>query len=144
MTKNYDDRFPYEQAWLGVRDPSLLADEMVAAGHQLADAAKQGDWSTVFTLLGQSHRTIPVSTGGDPAERRGSPSCIKPPGTGFPPTLRLNSFGSARCALSPTPTGARRTRCAWTRISTRVRRKPFCYRTRRLRCAACSDRRRHC
>ena len=59
MTKNYDDGFPYEQAWLGVRDPSLLADEMVAAGHQLADAAKQGDWSTVFTLLGESRRAIP-------------------------------------------------------------------------------------
>ena len=38
QAKNYDDGFPYEQAWLGVRDPSLLADEMVAAGHQLADA----------------------------------------------------------------------------------------------------------
>ena len=33
-------------------------------------------------------------------------------------TLPLNSFGSARCALSPTPTGARRTECAWTGIST--------------------------
>ena len=59
MTKNDDDGFSYEQAWLGVRDPSLLADEMVAAGHQLADAAKQGDWSTVFTLLGECRRAIP-------------------------------------------------------------------------------------
>ncbi len=61
MTKNDDDRFPYEQAWLGVRDPSLLADEMVAAGHQLADAAKQGDWSTVFTLLGNPTAPFPVN-----------------------------------------------------------------------------------
>ena len=61
MTKNYDDGFPYEQAWLGVRDPSLLADEMVAAGHQLADAAKQGDWSTVFTLLGNPAAPFPVN-----------------------------------------------------------------------------------
>jgi hypothetical protein len=43
-----------------VRDPSLLADEMVAAGHQLADAAKQGDWSTVFTLLGNPAAPFPV------------------------------------------------------------------------------------
>lgn len=61
MTKNHDDGFPYEQAWLGVRDPSLLADEMVAAGHQLADAAKQGDWSTVFTLLGDAAAPFPVN-----------------------------------------------------------------------------------
>ncbi len=25
MTKNYDDGFPYEQAWLGVRDPDDAA-----------------------------------------------------------------------------------------------------------------------
>jgi hypothetical protein len=61
MTKNYDDGFSYDQAWLGVRDPSLLADEMVAAGHQLADAAKQGDWSTVFTLLGDAAAAFPVN-----------------------------------------------------------------------------------
>ena len=61
MTKNDDDGFPYEQAWLGVRDPSLLADEMVAAGHQLADAAKQGDWPTVFTLLGNPTAAFPVN-----------------------------------------------------------------------------------
>ena len=45
MTKNYEDRFPFDQAWHGVLDPSLVDDDVVAAGHQLADAAKQGDWS---------------------------------------------------------------------------------------------------
>jgi hypothetical protein len=62
MTKNHEDRFPYEQAWHGVLDPSLLDDDVVAAGHQLADAAKQGDWSTVFILLGNP--TAPVRVNG--------------------------------------------------------------------------------
>jgi hypothetical protein len=44
-----------------VRDPSLLADEMVAAGQPLADGAKQGDWSTVFTLLGNPAVAFPVN-----------------------------------------------------------------------------------
>ena len=43
-------------------DPSLLDDDVVAAGHQLADAAKQGDWSTVFILLGNP--TAPVRVNG--------------------------------------------------------------------------------
>ncbi len=30
--------------WNGVLDPSLLSDDVVAAGHRLADAAKVGDW----------------------------------------------------------------------------------------------------
>ena len=37
--------------WNGVLDPSLLADDVVSAGHRLADAAKVGDWKTVFELL---------------------------------------------------------------------------------------------
>jgi hypothetical protein len=44
-----------------VLDPSLLDDDVVAAGHQLADAAKQGDWSTVFTLLGDAAAAFPVN-----------------------------------------------------------------------------------
>ena len=143
MTKNDDDGFPYEQAWLGVHGPSLLADEMLAAGHQLADAAKQGDWSTVFTLLGDAAAPFPVN-GWRPGGKAWFTVLLKPPGMGFPPTLLLNSFGSARCARSPTPTDGRPTWSASTGIVTPVRRKPLCCRTRRWRCAACSDRRRHC
>ncbi len=61
MTEDYKEGVPHEQAWLGVRDPSLLTDEMIIAGHQLADAAKQGNWSTVFSLLGNSAAPFPVN-----------------------------------------------------------------------------------
>lgn len=37
--------------WNGVLNPMLINDSIVAASHQLADAAKTGDWSTVFRLL---------------------------------------------------------------------------------------------
>lgn len=37
--------------WLGVLDPAPVRDEVVAASHRLADAAKTADWSTVFDLL---------------------------------------------------------------------------------------------
>jgi hypothetical protein len=42
-----DDPF----VWRGILDPSLLRDDVNAASHRLADAAKTGDWSTVFDLL---------------------------------------------------------------------------------------------
>lgn len=37
--------------WRGILDPDLLFDDDVSAGHELADAAKVGDWPTVFDLL---------------------------------------------------------------------------------------------
>lgn len=37
--------------WNGVLDPAQLIDSVVAAGHRLADAAKMGEWSTVFRML---------------------------------------------------------------------------------------------
>ena len=61
MTDNYDGGIPYAQAWLGVRDASLLTDAMVIAGHQLADAAKCGDWATVFSLLASPTTSFPVN-----------------------------------------------------------------------------------
>lgn len=37
--------------WPGVLDPSLLSEELVTAGHKLADAAEAGDWPALFDLL---------------------------------------------------------------------------------------------
>ncbi|MEO8815627.1 MAG: ankyrin repeat domain-containing protein [Mycobacterium sp.] len=41
--------------WPGVLEPSLLSDPVVAAGHHLADAAKEGDWPVVLKLLDTNH-----------------------------------------------------------------------------------------
>lgn len=37
--------------WPGVLEPSLLSQEVVAAGHQMADAADAGDWPALLDLL---------------------------------------------------------------------------------------------
>jgi hypothetical protein len=37
--------------WQGVLDPAFMADDMISAGHKLADAAKVGDWPTVMEVL---------------------------------------------------------------------------------------------
>ncbi len=37
--------------WQGVLDTSVMADDMVSAGHQLADAAKAGNWPAVMKVL---------------------------------------------------------------------------------------------
>lgn len=37
--------------WPGVLDPSLLPEEVSAAGHKMADAADAGDWPALFDLL---------------------------------------------------------------------------------------------
>jgi hypothetical protein len=47
--------------WNGVLDPTLLADDVVSAGHRLADAAKVGDWKTVFELLDDPTERVDVN-----------------------------------------------------------------------------------
>jgi hypothetical protein len=47
--------------WLGVLDPSAMADEMVRAGHLLADAAKAGNWRKVFTVLDREGSWLTVN-----------------------------------------------------------------------------------
>lgn len=37
--------------WPGVLEPSLLPEEVITAGHKLADAADAGDWPALFDLL---------------------------------------------------------------------------------------------
>jgi hypothetical protein len=47
--------------WLGILDPAPVRDEMVAASHRLADAAKVGDWSTVFDLLDDPDQRVDIN-----------------------------------------------------------------------------------
>jgi hypothetical protein len=59
---NHNDK-PIDQpfVWRGILDPSLLLDEVVSATHRLADAAKVGDWSTVFDLLDDPERRVDIN-----------------------------------------------------------------------------------
>lgn len=52
-----DDPF----VWCGIVDPDQLFDDVVAAGHELADAAKLGDWSTVFDLLDDPDELVDIN-----------------------------------------------------------------------------------
>ncbi|KUI09923.1 hypothetical protein AU190_05790 [Mycolicibacterium acapulense] len=47
--------------WNGVHDTSLLHDGVVSSGHRLADAAKSGDWSTVFEMLDDPRQPVDVN-----------------------------------------------------------------------------------
>jgi hypothetical protein len=52
-----DDRF----VWRGMLDGRYLLDEVVAASHHLVDAAKLGDWSTVFDLLDDPNQRVDIN-----------------------------------------------------------------------------------
>jgi hypothetical protein len=47
--------------WRGILDPTPLRDEVVKASHRLADAAKTGDWSTVFDLLDDPEQLVDIN-----------------------------------------------------------------------------------
>jgi len=47
--------------WNGVLNPRLIIDSAVAASHELADAAKAGDWTTVFRLLDQKADLLEIN-----------------------------------------------------------------------------------
>ena len=47
--------------WRGILDPTPVRDEVVAASHRLADAAKTGDWSTVFDLLDDPGHLVDIN-----------------------------------------------------------------------------------
>ena len=61
MSDTHDSLIDQALVWNGVLDPSLLFDDVVAAGHRLADAAKQGDWSTVFDLLDDPSTPVDIN-----------------------------------------------------------------------------------
>ena len=47
--------------WNGVQDASLLYDGVVSTGHRFADAAKVGDWTTVFELLDDPREPVDIN-----------------------------------------------------------------------------------
>lgn len=47
--------------WCGIVDPDQVFDDVAAAGHELADAAKVGDWSTVFDLLDDPDELVDIN-----------------------------------------------------------------------------------
>ena len=48
---SYDEIIRGARPWQGVLDTSVMADDLVSAGHRLADAAKAGNWSAVMKVL---------------------------------------------------------------------------------------------
>ena len=57
MTTREDTEF----VWQGVLDPKELHAHVALAGHQLADAAKAGKWSTVLRLLDEASGLVNVN-----------------------------------------------------------------------------------
>jgi Ankyrin repeats (many copies) len=47
--------------WRGILDPEPVRDDVVSASHRLADAAKTGDWSTVFDLLDDPGQRVDIN-----------------------------------------------------------------------------------
>ena len=59
MVADGEDREQF--VWNGVLDATQYSDAVVAARHRLADAAKAGDWPTVFRLLDQPDGMVRVN-----------------------------------------------------------------------------------
>jgi hypothetical protein len=57
----YIDIIDGARPWQAVLDPSVMADELVRAGHQLADAAKAGDWPTVMSVLDSQSKWLVIN-----------------------------------------------------------------------------------
>jgi hypothetical protein len=62
MTDSDDSATDEPFIWRGIVDPELLYDDVVSASHELADAAKIGDWSTVFDLLDDPEERIEINS----------------------------------------------------------------------------------
>jgi hypothetical protein len=61
MTDRNDPPTDESFVWLGILDPDPVRDDVVAASHRLADAAKVGDWSTVFDLLDDPEGCVDIN-----------------------------------------------------------------------------------
>jgi Ankyrin repeats (many copies) len=58
---SYIDIVDGARPWQAVLDPSVMNDELVRAGHQLADAAKDGDWPTVMSVLDSQSKWLVIN-----------------------------------------------------------------------------------
>ncbi|WP_343709447.1 ankyrin repeat domain-containing protein [Mycobacterium sp.] len=58
---SYIDIIDGARPWQGVLDPSVMTDDLVTAGHQLADAAKEGDWPAVMSLLDRQSKWLVIN-----------------------------------------------------------------------------------
>lgn len=58
---SYNDIVGGARPWQGVLDPSVMADGLVRAGHQLADAAKAGDWPAVMNVLDNQSKWLVIN-----------------------------------------------------------------------------------
>jgi hypothetical protein len=58
---SYDEIIEGARPWQGVLDTSVMADDLVRAGHQLADAAKAGKWPVVMAVLDQEWKSLLVN-----------------------------------------------------------------------------------
>lgn len=58
---SYSDIVDGARPWQGVLDPSVMTDDLVRAGHELADAAKAGNWPAVMTVLDRHWQWLVVN-----------------------------------------------------------------------------------
>lgn len=58
---SYDEIIQGARPWQGVLDTSVMADDLVRAGHLLADAAKVGDWLVAMKVLDQEWKWLVVN-----------------------------------------------------------------------------------
>lgn len=58
---SYIDIIDGARPWQAVLDPSVMTDDLVRAGHQLADAAKAGDWPTVMSVLDSQSKWLIIN-----------------------------------------------------------------------------------
>jgi Ankyrin repeats (many copies) len=58
---SYDEIIQDARPWQGVLDTSVIADDLVRAGHRLADVAKAGNWPAVMRVLDQEWKWMVIN-----------------------------------------------------------------------------------
>ncbi|RUP06790.1 MAG: ankyrin repeat domain-containing protein [Mycobacterium sp.] len=58
---SYSEIIRGARPWQGVLDTSVMADDLVSAGHLLADAAKAGNWPAVISVLNRERSWLVIN-----------------------------------------------------------------------------------
>lgn len=58
---SYSEIIHGARPWQGVLDTSVMADDLVSAGHRLADAAKAGNWPVVMKVLDREWKWLIIN-----------------------------------------------------------------------------------